>query len=175
MKTLVIHPYDPTTDKLELVYKNHPEFTVCRDNGISKKDLYKLIEEHDRIIMMGHGLPQGLINSDRNDFLVDSSFYDLLETKDTCSIWCYSYDFFKERNLKGFHTGMIISEVAEEKFVLGKAYLNEQEMLKNFELFSKCLGECIEYSAEDMQKYMLDNYIGSDPITEFNRSNIKLI
>ena len=59
MKTLIIHPEDKTTDMLKHAYENHPKYTVCRDNGITKAELWALIEQHDRIIMLGHGLPGG--------------------------------------------------------------------------------------------------------------------
>ena len=174
-KTLVIHPNDKTTDMLELVYKNHKEYTICKDNGISKKELIELINSHERIIMLGHGTPYGLINSARNGYLIDDSFADLLKTKDTYSVWCYSYDYFKRHNISGFHTGMIISEVIEEYFMLGEEILNEKDMLSNITKFSKHLGECIEMNPEQMKEYMLVHYVGSDKVTSFNRGNIKLI
>ena len=38
MRTLVIHPNDPTTEMLSLVYKDK-DYTVIRDCNISKEEL----------------------------------------------------------------------------------------------------------------------------------------
>ena len=171
MKTLVIHPDDKTTKMLEYVYKDHPEFTICRDNGISSYELKELIKKHDRIIMLGHGLPMGLINQRRNGFLIDDGFAPLLRTKDTLSMWCYSDVYFRRHNIPGFHTGMIISETAEESLMLGYKPLNEKEMLENFKKISKCLGECIELESKEIRSYMLEHYNDNDPVSAFNRNN----
>ena len=175
MRTLIIHPKDKTTDMLEHVYENHPEYTVCRDGGINRKELMELIETHDRIIMMGHGLPQGLIASTRDRFLVDDSFAPLLKTKDTVSIWCFSDEYFRRHGITGFHTGMIISEVNEEYLMLGRLVLNEQAMLDNFKNLSVCFGECIDHNPTEIRDYMLEHYTGTDAVTMFNRSNFKVL
>jgi hypothetical protein len=59
MKTLVIHPKDKTTDFLKSIYHGRG-YTVIT-GGCTKEDVGKAIDEHDHIIMMGHGTPQGLL------------------------------------------------------------------------------------------------------------------
>lgn len=59
MRTLVIHPKDKTTDFLKPIYHGR-DFTVIT-GGCTKDDVAKAIDEHDHIIMMGHGTPQGLL------------------------------------------------------------------------------------------------------------------
>jgi hypothetical protein len=59
MKTLVIHPKDKTTDFLKSIYHGRG-YTVIT-GGCTKDDVAKAIDEHDHIIMMGHGTPQGLL------------------------------------------------------------------------------------------------------------------
>lgn len=59
MKTLVIHPKDRTTDFLKPIYHGR-DWTVIT-GGCTKEDVAKAIDEHDHIIMMGHGTPQGLL------------------------------------------------------------------------------------------------------------------
>jgi hypothetical protein len=59
MKTLVIHPKDRTTDFLKPIYHGRG-YTVIT-GGCTKADVAKAIDEHDHIIMMGHGTPQGLL------------------------------------------------------------------------------------------------------------------
>lgn len=125
MKTLVIHPMDYSTLTLCHVYETH-NFTVIRDSTIDNTTLRDVIGSHDRIILLGHGLPNGLINPQikygrqmHRPFLVNSSHVDLLRTKEVISVWCYSDEFFRKYNIPGFHTGMIISEVNEAYSILG--------------------------------------------------------
>ncbi len=82
MKTLVIHPQDDTTSVLKIVYENHiNDWTIITDPNISNKNLKNLIKNHDRIIIMGHGSPNGLFNPNMGGFLIDSSFVYLLREK----------------------------------------------------------------------------------------------
>lgn len=175
--TLVIHPEDPSTEFLSLIYENK-DYDVIRDTEISQSELMAQILSHDRIIMMGHGCGQGLFNPKtyaRRRLLIDDSFADILKTKETVSIWCWSDEFFEAHDIPGFHTGMIISEVLEQQFVLGKVYLNEEEQLENMQRFAKYLGECIEMKPEEMKEYMLAHYTGDDEVTKFNRKNIRVL
>lgn len=178
---LVIHPDDRSTDFLKLIYdgkgydvvnfsieelKCHPGW--CKDYAM------EMIEKHDKIILLGHGTPGGLLNPRVGGYIVDDSFADILKEKEVVSIWCYSDMFFKGNNIfnNQLHTGMIISEVLEQLMVLGRVYLNYEEQLKNMELFGKVVGECIEKSPEEMKEHILKYYVGEDPVTQFNRKSI---
>ena len=48
MKTLIIHPEDPSTTFLDIVYTPIKDKTIV-DGGISKTELMGLIREHDRV------------------------------------------------------------------------------------------------------------------------------
>lgn len=180
--TLVIHPDDRSTDFLKLIYEGKCYDVVNFDDNELidyepheiKGILYNDIEKHDRILLMGHGTHYGLLNPKRGGFIVDDSFADLLNTKDIVSIWCFSDQFFKRNDIYNnqLHTGMIISEVLEQLYVLGRVYLNKDEQLKNMNMFAKAINECIEESPEKMREHILKNYVGEDPVTEFNRRNI---
>jgi hypothetical protein len=181
MNTLVIHPLDKSTEMLELVYKDK-NYTVIRDYNISKEELINKIKTHDRIIFLGHGTPEGLINpkflstfKKEDMYLIDDSFASLLKDKETVSMWCYSDIFFKRNNIKGFHTGMIISEVREAYYVLNYCPLDKEELYNNMVLLSKVFNECIDKSALEMKEHILSKYVGNDDITKFNRSNIKVL
>lgn len=171
MKTLVIHPKDATTDMLKLIYKDR-DFTVVNNCNIDKDGLRELISNHDRIIMLGHGTPWGLLNPCKGGYLIDNSFVDVLKEKETVSIWCNSDKFFRQYGIPGFHTGMIISEVYEAKFVLGKTPLNAEETWDNMVVFSQIVGECIDLPANEMRDYILKNYVFDDEVTQYNRKNI---
>lgn len=175
MKTLVIHPEDRSTDFLKYVYQNiSGEVEVIRDCP-PRKVLEKKMKSADKIIMLGHGTPSGLMNvtytGDRG-YIVDGGFADILKEKENVSIWCNSDSFFRFHGIKGFHTGMIISECSEQLYVLGKVYLNEEEQLNNMIYFAQIVGECINDTPEEMKEYILSEYTDDDAVTEFNRRNI---
>ena len=90
MKTLVIHPIDPTTHFLEKIYEGK-DWTILRPGKsssvmhVSKKDIKEAIKDHDRIVMLGHGTQDGLLGSTTQEwpvrFAIDSSlvkFVDVL-------------------------------------------------------------------------------------------------
>ena len=95
MKTLIIHPADPTTDFLKPIYGNNelliPD-TVINGNmqHISKSGMKQLIKEHDRIIMMGHGTPWGLLGYD--GYVIDDRFVYLLRQKQAFCLFTYLID-----------------------------------------------------------------------------------
>ena len=166
-RTLVIHPSDRSTDFLKYIYKNKDYDVISERKDLNDSNLRKAIEEHDRIIMLGHGTPHGLIFTP-----INNSYGELLRTKETITIWCNSDMYALANGLKGFHTGMIISEVVEAKYVLGCAPLNEKETLANMTRFAKVVGRCIEKTPREMQKYIWKHYKGEDMVTQFNRSRI---
>jgi hypothetical protein len=117
MKTLIVHPQDSSTSFLDIVYSPVENKTVIT-GGITKKELYEQIEQHDRIMMMGHGSPFGLFSVGRfknsGGYIIDHSVVPLLKSKkDNVFIWCNADRFVNEYRLKGFYSGMFISEVGE--------------------------------------------------------------
>ncbi len=173
IKTLVIHPSDPSTLFLSIIYSNHlDDWTIINDTNIKKEDLMDLIKKHDKIIMLGHGIPSGLLNPKSFGLIIDDDFASILKQKETISIWCHSDEYFRRHNIPGFHTGMIISEVAEALYVLGFTPLTKEETLNNMVKFSSVVKECIDRTPNEMKEYILANYNDTDPVTLFNRKNI---
>lgn len=120
MKTLIIHPEDSSTFFLDIVYNPIEDKTVITKN-VSKKELSDLIEKHDRIMMMGHGTPSGLLAVGQFgqyvNYIIDSSFVPQLKERDNnVFIWCNADRFVNAWGLKGFYSGMFISEIGEAFF-----------------------------------------------------------
>ena len=120
MKTLIIHPEDESTSFLDIVYAPIENKTVIT-GGVSKAEVQRLIREHDRVMMMGHGSPGGLfaigqfINSPA--YIIDQSMVPALKEKDnSVFIWCNADKFVNTFKLKGFYSGMFISEVGEAHY-----------------------------------------------------------
>lgn len=120
MKTLIIHPADPSTSFLDIVYAPIENKTVIT-GGVSKAEVQQLIREHDRVMMMGHGSPGGLFNVGRflncGAYIIDQQMVPLLKEKDnSVFIWCNADKFVDIFGLKGFYSGMFISEVGEATY-----------------------------------------------------------
>lgn len=131
MKTLVIHPEDHTTDFLKPIYASLPDTTVVM-GGVGRKEIHALIEGHERILMMGHGSSTGLFSMGRYgvryfEKIVDHESVPYLRGKENIFIWCYASDFVKTHDLKGFSTGMFISEVSEARICNVSQY--DQQMV----------------------------------------------
>lgn len=117
MKTLIIHPEDPSTSFLDIVYNSIPDKTLVTGN-MSKDDLREMMKDYDRIMMMGHGSPYGLFSvgqfKSTNGYVIDKTMVnELKKRKNNVFIWCNADQFVRYQQLKGFYSGMFISEVAE--------------------------------------------------------------
>jgi len=117
MNTLIIHPEDPSTSFLDIVYEPIKNKTIVT-GGVSKAEVQQLIREHDRVMMMGHGSPGGLFNVGKfkncGAYIIDQQMVPLLNEKDnSVFIWCNADKFVDVFKLKGFYSGMFISEVGE--------------------------------------------------------------
>lgn len=117
MTTLIIHPEDPSTSFLDIVYSGITDKTLVTGN-VTKTELAEMIDNHDRIMMMGHGSPWGLFSvgkfKNSGSYIIDNSLVWLLsQKKDNVFIWCNADQFVNRHGLKGFYSGMFISEVGE--------------------------------------------------------------
>jgi len=164
MKTLVIHPKDPTTNFLREIYKNK-DWTVINTNT-SKKFLKEQIKTHDRIMMLGHGTEQGLLGF--NKFVIDSTWVYLLRNKNCVCIWCNADEFVKKYGLKGFFTGMIISEYEEAlMYAISTTPYWIAESNNDFALAIKN-----SIDEENMLEKAKILYEGNSSVVEFNRNHL---
>lgn len=95
-------------------------------NGLTCKVLYNpgsraeivqaLEQEHDLVLLMGHGTPQGLLNREMNGYCVDHSMADLLKGKRCVGIWCYAVEFARREGLEGFFSSMFVSNATEAAY-----------------------------------------------------------
>ena len=165
MKTLVIHPKDSSTHFLTESYLGQ-DFTVITDVNVGKSKLKQLIKSHDKIIMMGHGTKEGLLATKR--FVIDSTYVYLLKDKVCICIWCNADDFFNKYKLKGYATGMIISEI-DEGYYHG-VNCTSKEISESNQLFAKSIKLAIQ--SEDLKTTLLESYQGDSDVIFFNKGNI---
>ncbi len=172
MQTLVIHPADVSTDFLKQIYENI-NCTLIKGN-CTKDELYEMVKEHDRIIMLGHGSPAGLfavgqfINEDRLSYIIDESFVKLLKNKENnVYIWCHANQFVEKYGLKGFYTGMFISENIEA--MMYGINPQKEEVNRSNILFSSIAGEIIETKAKNIYHHVKSKYIlPGSTVRDFN-------
>ncbi len=168
MKTLVIHPSDETTDFLQEIYRDK-DWTISR-GAESAFTLQGLIRDHERIIMLGHGTPQGLLG--KTGFVIDGGFVSALRTKECVCIWCNADQFVMTHGLKGLYTGMIISEVEEAKYLHIDA--TQEEVTNSNNRFAYAVRESIEFTNPSLNiKRMYRNGLKeTNRVINYNKDNI---
>lgn len=177
---LIIHPKDESTQFLDIVYKNIPDKTVIT-GGVGKHELRKLIEEHDRVMMMGHGAPSGLFGMgkflDYGWFIIDHSMVECLSKKENnVFIWCNADRFVNHYQLKGFYSGMFISEVGEATYC-GIPGTNQELIDESNFGFCNILSNYINESKEIIHNNVLQEYgkIAEDnPVALYNLKRLYL-
>jgi len=174
-EVLVIHPDDRSTDFLKPIYENIPNKLVIT-GGLTFMELRKLISEHERIIMMGHGSPVGLFSMGRfktwGGYIINKEMVDVLENKPECIfIWCNA-DMFMNYNptLKGFYSGMFISEVGEANYV--GVFGTDQEIVdESNNGFAEILGKYSNEPVEQIYVKVRDEYANiadNNPVAYYN-------
>lgn len=180
MRTLIVHPKDQTTNFLKKIYEPISNKTVIR-GGIGKNELKKRIKNHDRVIMLGHGSPWGLLSvgqfPDAGSYVIDYSYTDLLSSKKgNIFIWCYADQFVKRNRLNGFFSGMFISEFAEA-FSWG-FYISDRNLIKESnDNFASIVSRNIHQPLNVLYQNVLQEYgelAKTNPIAKFNLERLFL-
>jgi hypothetical protein len=165
MKTLVIHPKDASTDFLSRIYQGK-NWNVVTDY-VSNDDLIDLIDEHDRIIMLGHGYQGGLYGHHR--IMINASHVSKIASKELVAVWCHANAFFDQHALPGFYTGMIISEPAEAEFY-GVPY-TQSEIDESNHLLAETIRETI-FDENMLSKTRYHYDTTSNRIIKYNKRNL---
>jgi hypothetical protein len=169
MKRLIIHPQDASTVFLKKVYERLNDVTLIESGIEHIRNLTGLIEAHDQVIFLGHGMPLGLLSVGQfgfHTFVMNGSRVGPLKEKDnSIFIWCYASDFVRSHQLRGFATGMFISEEIE-------AYANgvectEADIEISNDVFATAVGTALEQgmSNEELYAYVKQQY---EPLVEIN-------
>jgi hypothetical protein len=167
IKTLVIHPDDPSTAFLKRIYEG-TDWTIL-NTKCSKSFLKQQILNYDRIIMLGHGTEHGLIGNNR--MVIDSNLVYLLRSKDCICVWGHADKFAYRYGLTGFYTGMIVSEY-DEAIDYG-IEPNVQQIEASNILFAESVRNAIGLSPADMVDKIRSEYVlEGNPVVSFNQVNI---
>lgn len=168
MKTLVIHPTDPTTDFLKEVYADIDCKIITKK--LSRSKLKRAMLQHDKIIMLGHGTKDGLVDATGTP-IIDSKIVYLLRYKYCVYAWCNAIDFVKKYKLKGFATGMIISDHEEAlDYCIDTSGIQIREAN---ELFASILKKHIKCTSKLLfGRFLYDFHHEHNEIVDFNADNI---
>ena len=180
MKTLVIHPNDKSTWFLDVVYKNIEDLTLVTGN-VSRSEVKSMIREHDRVMMMGHGSPGGLFSvgqfpsQKNNGYIIDTEMVEPLKEKDnSIFIWCNADQFVEKHDLKGFYTGMFISEVGEAMYC-GLPKTRQPEVDQSNYSFVEIMGECINNDPTMIHTIAKEKYgelVDTNPVAKYNHERL---
>lgn len=179
MNTLVIHPDDRSTDFLKPIYENIKATVVT--GGVSKHDVLKMIYENDRVIMMGHGSPSGLFSVGRfpgsEGYIIDEPMVQALsKTQNNLYIWCNADKFVERYKLKGFYSGMFISEVSEA-YYCGLQGTTQEIINESNNVFAQWLGKVINKPLYETYFDIIDKYgtlAQTNPVAQYNNSRLYL-
>jgi hypothetical protein len=84
--------YNPTRKEvIDMLTRNPEETTLC----------------------FGHGTPNGLFTKDFKGYVIDNNMAHLLRNREVIGIWCYAKEYARKHKLKGFFTGMFVSNQCE--------------------------------------------------------------
>ena len=180
-KTLVIHPYDPTTEFLRPIYSGLEGAVVLRGN-YTKDYVRQMIEESDRVIMLGHGSPSGLFSIGKfqycnNGLIIDESMVAALgRKKNNMYIWCNADQFVTKHNLKGLYSGMFISEVGEAHYC-GLPGTPQSVVDMSNDSFARWMGENANMTLTEIFHNTMDNYevlAMDNPVADYNAQRMCL-
>lgn len=174
MKSLVIHPTDASTEFLTPIYTLLKDKTVVTD-GITKAELRVLIELHDRVIMLGHGHKDGLLNPGQFPsaglFIIDDSMAPVLRKKSSgIFIWCHADHYIRTHALSGICSGMFISQ-PDEATLFGYEDIDTGLIDQSNNGFASIMAQCINEPLNLLYDRLLFEYsklARTNPIAKFN-------
>jgi hypothetical protein len=176
-KTLVIHPDDRSTDFLKPIYENLEGDVNVITDGYYKDSIRVFIDQADRVIMLGHGSPNGLFNVGKfygcnNGYIVDETMIASLGNKpNNMYIWCNADKFVNRFYLKGFYSGMFISEYGEATYC--NTPTNPGDVEKSNDLFSTIIGKNIMLEAKELcDKAKSEYYLSENKVAEYNNQRL---
>ena len=112
---IVVHPKDPSTVMLAAIYEGI-EGVKLFDSYMDRKEILKAIAaapKDEPILLLGHGCPLGLYDM-RYGLVIGYNDAEMLKDRpNLVGIWCYASDYAYDHSLKGFFSGMFISEEPE--------------------------------------------------------------
>lgn len=112
---IVVHPNDPSTRMLALIYEGIDNVTFF-DSWNQREAIIDAISsapKDEPILLLGHGYPGGLLDMRYGTIIRNDDAAILKDRPNLVGIWCYASSYAHTHGLKGFFSGMFISEEQE--------------------------------------------------------------
>lgn len=157
MKTLVIHPNDPSTGFLDVLYKGRlGEYVLLteKDSNSMVDDMLRS-DEFDCVMMLGHGTEYGLLAPNGNDMfgrliISGRNVQALRDYKKLIGIWCNANIFAEKYGLSGLFSGMVVSELSEAADWNISA--SEEELMEHRRLWAQHLAESLDKHPDNLEE-----------------------
>lgn len=171
---IVVHPEDPSTKMLSLIYEGLADVTIF-NSWQQRKELLNVIEatpKEEPIFLLGHGSSSGLLDKRFGFIIRDEDAYLLKNRPNLVGIWCYASDFAYAHGLNGFFSGMFISEEVEALENNVKADMKEID--ENTWDFARRFGDLLRggTSLENIAQDLMDLRYRKSELTWFNYSRL---
>lgn len=171
MRTLIIHPTDPSTDFINVIcdrYRNDPDITIIDGTNISHRLIKEGLKENDRIVFMGHGNEYGLLDMVGQRQVITSRDLSMFRDKELICYWCNANIFVERYDLNAFCTGMFVSEVKEARWY--NLPIDQNLIDESNSLFCRILGDNLFEPVDIIRQRIMEGYVNPDnPIICFNR------
>ena len=171
---IVVHPFDPSTRMLGEIYKGIEDVKFF-DSWKQRDEILKAIAaapKDEPILLLGHGCPSGLLDLRYGIVLGDSDAELLKDRPNLVGIWCYASSYAYKHGLKGFFSGMFISELPEA--IVNGVDASAQEIDDDAWNFAIRFGLLLRGGStlEETAEVLMDScYMDSD-LTVFNYSRL---
>ena len=171
MRTLFLHPTDPSTEFLNIVYAdyvNNEDTTIIEGTRISSHSIRAALADADRIVFLGHGTECGLLDMIGNRYVITSEYLQFFRDKPVICFWCNANIFAEKYNLNAFATGMFVSELKEAEWY--NLPLDQTLIDASNTLMCNIISRCVFDSPEDIRNVVERGYVDvNNPIICFNR------
>lgn len=186
MRTLIIHPNDPTTEMLRHLYSWLPEDDVCvMDEQVSNSQIEDALQsdEYGRIMLLGHGSEYCLFAPISGKHLyqqfgreiISPRHVQFLRGRDIIGVWCNANIFADRYGLTGLFSGMVISELIEAQ--QWNINASEDEIFEHREQWAESFGTYLHQHWDDTQVIpgLMNNHITGRPLTHLEQFNYESV
>lgn len=171
MRTLFLHPTDPSTEFLNIVYAdyvNNEDITIIEGTRISSHSIRAALADADRIVFLGHGTELGMLDILGKRYVITADDLQFFRNKPVICFWCNANIFAEKYGLNAFATGMFVSEVDEAVYF---GLPTDQKMIDASNiLMCNILSRCAFDDPADVRNVVERGYVDvNNPIICFNR------
>ena len=171
MRTLFIHPTDPSTEFGEILYQDYmdrDDVTILTGTRIPSSTIKTALRNADRIVFVGHGTELGLLDILGKRYVITSEELQFFRNKPVICYWCNANIFAEKYDLNAFATGMFVSELDEAEWY---NLPQDQNLIDASNiLFNRILSRCIWDDPKDIRNTIERGYVDkNNPIVCFNR------